>query len=153
MLSKRARRKSLPRILNHIPASMRSLTSCPPDCRPELSAWDGIVTNPPWGERNRLAEAFIRRGLDHINDRGGFLALLLPTDFDSAVSRLPLFCDHQFTARISLTARPIWFKRTDGVREAPKENVAWFVWSRPILRHPGPPLAFHAIARPNTEAA
>jgi hypothetical protein len=117
---------------------------------PGLSSWDGIVTNPAWGDRNRLAEDFIRRGLDRLNKNGGFLALLLPTDFDSAVSRLPLFCDLRFTARISLTARPIWFKRTDGKREAPKENVAWFVWSRPILRHCGPPLVFHAIARPPT---
>jgi hypothetical protein len=124
-----------------------------PGLPPGLSSWDGVVTNPPWGERNRLAEAFIRRGLDHLNQHGGFLALLLPTDFDSAVSRLQLFCDHRFTARISLTARPVWFQRTDGKREAPKENCAWFVWSRPTLRHPGPPRAFHAVARPNREAA
>jgi hypothetical protein len=123
-----------------------------PCLSPEIPAWDGIITNPPWGARNRLAEAFIRKGFDHLNNNGGFLALLLPTDFDSAVSRLPLFCDQRFTARISLTARPVWFKRTDGLREAPKENVAWLVWSRPVLRHPGPPLAFHAVARPNKEA-
>ena len=29
---------------------------------PPGPCWDGIVTNPPWGKRNRLADAFIRRG-------------------------------------------------------------------------------------------
>jgi hypothetical protein len=123
-----------------------------PGLPPGLTGFTGVVTNPSWGQRNRTAEAFIRRGLDHINDRGGFLALLLPTDFDSASSRLPLFCDKRFTARISLTARPVWFRRTDGVREAPKENVAWYVWSRQTLRHPKPARAFHAVARPSKEA-
>jgi hypothetical protein len=94
-----------------------------PCLSPEIPAWDGIITNPPWGARNRLAEAFIRKGFDHLNNNGGFLALLLPTDFDSAVSRLSLFCDQRFTARISLTARPVWFKRPMDYARLPKRML------------------------------
>jgi hypothetical protein len=109
-----------------------------------LRQYDGCVTNPPW----RLAVAFIETGLRRIATNGGFLALLLPTDFDSARTRLHLFHDTRFTARISLTSRPAWFERTDGVKPAPKENCAWFVWARQVLRSPPPPIARHAIAHP-----
>jgi hypothetical protein len=97
---------------------------------------------------NRLAGAFIDAGLHQIASNGGFLALLLPTDFDSARTRLHLFHDTRFLARISLTSRPVWFERTDGITAAPKENVAWFVWSRQILRSPPPPVARYATAHP-----
>ena len=113
-----------------------------------LCQYDGIVTNPPWGQGNRLATAFIETGLSRISSYGGFLALLLPTDFDSARTRLHLFHDPRFIAQISLTSRPIWFERTDGVKAAPKENCAWFVWSRPVLRAPPPPIARHSVAHP-----
>jgi hypothetical protein len=119
-----------------------------PGLPPRLQSFDGMVSNPAWGKRNKLAERVIEVGLERITKYGGFLALLLPTDFDSGVTRLHLFNDPRFLCRISLTARPIWFLRTDGEREAPKENVAWYVWSRRILRHSGPPLAFHATAHP-----
>jgi hypothetical protein len=113
-----------------------------------LRQFDGIVTNPPWGAGNRLAVAFIEAGLQRIASCGGFLALLLPTDFDSARTRLHLFHDPRFVARISLTSRPVWFERADGERPAPKENCAWFVWQRQVLRAPAPPIARHAIAHP-----
>jgi hypothetical protein len=64
-----------------------------PGLPPGLSHFNGIATNPPWGSRNRLAERFIAAGLDHISKCGGFLALLLPTDFDSARTRLHLVHD------------------------------------------------------------
>jgi predicted RNA methylase len=113
-----------------------------------LRQYDGCVTNPPWGQGNRLAVAFIESGLHRIASNGGFLALLLPTDFDSARTRLHLFHDARFVARISLTSRPVWFERTDGMKAAPKENCAWFVWQRQVLRSPPPPIARHAIAHP-----
>jgi hypothetical protein len=113
-----------------------------------LRRYDGIVTNPPWGAGNRLAVAFIEAGLHRIASCGGFLALLLPTDFDSARTRLHLFHDSRFTARISLTSRPIWFERTDGIKAAPKENCCWFIWARQVLRSPPPPITRHAIAHP-----
>ena len=113
-----------------------------------LRQFDGIVTNPPWGTGNKLAVAFIEAGLRRIAGHGGFMALLLPADFDSARTRLHLFHDQRFLARVTLTSRPVRFERTDGVREAAKEICGWFVWARRVLRSPSPPVARHAIAHP-----
>jgi len=52
--------------------------------------FDYIITNPPYGERNKLAEKFIEIGLQRIT-AGKLLALLLPNDFDSAVTRHRFF--------------------------------------------------------------
>jgi hypothetical protein len=95
-----------------------------------------IITNPPGGPRNKTAEQFIAAGLRHLQQQGGgLLALLLPIDFDSAGSRRQWFADCQeFAAKIVLTKRIVWFERTDGKREAPKENHAWFLWQRTPLR-------------------
>src|SRR5262245_27192736 len=50
---------------------------------PDLPRCDGGVTNPPFGLRGKLAEAFIERGLQLIaSGYWGFYALLLPHDFD-----------------------------------------------------------------------
>jgi hypothetical protein len=113
----------------------------------DLRHFDGIVTNPAWGPGNCTAVAFIEAGLRRISTYGGFLALLLPTDFDSAVTRLPLFQSPLFAGRIILTDRPVWFERTDGVKAAPRENCAWFLWARPVLRDTPPPVVRYATAR------
>jgi hypothetical protein len=112
-----------------------------------LGHFDAIITNPAWGPGNRTAVAFIESGLPRIAQAGGLLALLLPTDFDSAVTRLPLFQHPFFAGRIILTDRPVWFERTDGGCEAPKENVCWCLWARPMLRMPAAPVARYALAR------
>jgi hypothetical protein len=105
--------------------------------------FDAIVTNPPFGLRAATAEQFVASGLRHIA-KGGLLALLLPTDFDSASRRRPLFHDCPwFAARISLTRRIVWFERADGEREAPKENHAWFVWQRTALRARATPITLY----------
>jgi hypothetical protein len=97
---------------------------------------DLIVTNPPFGSRGRLAVAFIETGLRHIvSGRARGLALLLPTDFDSAASRTGLFRDCAcFAAKLVLTKRIVWFQRPDGTRESPKENHCWALWGQPLLR-------------------
>jgi hypothetical protein len=93
--------------------------------------FDGIVTNPPYGLRAKLAEKFIQTGLRHIAD-GGFLALLLSIDFDSATRRPRFFADcPAFTGKIVLTERVVWYANPDPRRENPKENTAWFIWSSP----------------------
>jgi hypothetical protein len=103
-----------------------------------------IITNPPGGPRNATAEAFIASGLRHIM-YGGTLALLLSTDFDSAVTRRGLFDECRwFTTRIILTKRITWFDRADGVREAPKENHAWFVGEHSALRERRPVQTLYA---------
>jgi hypothetical protein len=97
----------------------------------------GVLTNPPFGERGKLAVAFIRVGLQHLGN--GFLALLLPNDFDSAKSRVPLFHDcPQFAGKIVLTKRCKWFDTPGSA--SPKENHAWFLWGNVPFRstHPTP---------------
>jgi hypothetical protein len=105
-----------------------------------------MITNPPLGQRGKLAEAFIDAGLPRIGRRG-MLALLLPCDFDSAVTRRKYFAECPlFAAKIVLTpGRIVWFKRTDGEREAPMENSAWYVWKRRYMRtRVGPPELHYA---------
>jgi hypothetical protein len=100
--------------------------------RPKLDRIDCAVTNPPFGKGGKLAEAFIKSRLRWLRSigSGGLLALLLPVDFDSAITRHALFgrCP-QFRGKIILLRRIVWFARTDGKREAPKEWHAWFIWT------------------------
>jgi hypothetical protein len=101
---------------------------------------DLIATNPAYGERNKIAVMFAERGLKHIAG-GGLLALLLPVDFDSAVSRRHLFADcPAFAGKIVLTKRIVWFPSLDektGRQKAPKENHAWYLWRcKPRLHSP-----------------
>lgn len=97
---------------------------------------DWLITNPPYGPQGRTAVAFIERGLG-LMERGrltDLMALLLPIDFDSAVTRTRLFggCA-QFDTKMVLMRRIKWF---DGP-SSPSANHAWFVWRR--LRSGGPP--------------
>ena len=95
--------------------------------QPSKLTFDGTVTNPPFGPRGKSAEAFIEVGLRHMGE--GFLALLLPADFDSATTRPRLFRDCPlFAAKIVLTRRIVWFSHPDPKKERPKENSAWFLW-------------------------
>ena len=76
---------------------------------PPLITFDGAITNPPYGERGRLAELFIENGLRQIGERG-FLALLLPADFDAAKTRAKYFENCPlYAGQITLTRRIKWF--------------------------------------------
>jgi hypothetical protein len=92
---------------------------------------DGIISNPPYGLRGALATAFIRHGAAIIAKRG-FMALLLPIDFDNAKSRRDCFADSPaYCAKISLTKRIKWFDvppEPGKKKQGPTENHAWFVW-------------------------
>jgi hypothetical protein len=108
-----------------------------------------IITNPPGGRGNTTAEAFIATGLKHLARGVRLLALLLPVDFDSAGRRRPFFADcPAFATKIVLTRRIVWFERSDGIRAAPKENHAWFVWERTALRMKRSPLVLYAPVPP-----
>jgi len=110
-----------------------------------------IVTNPPGGPRNTLAESFIETGLKHLAHGVSLLALLLPVDFDSAGRRRQFFAECPwFAAKIPLTRRIVWFPRSDGIRAAPKENHAWFIWQRTLLKTRTPPFVLYAPV-PSTE--
>ena len=47
--------------------------------------------------------------------------------------------------------RIVWFERDDGIREAPKENHAWFVWQRSPLRVRQWPVTLYAPATAERE--
>jgi hypothetical protein len=115
------------------------------DVEPRFTDFAFIITNPPGGLRNQTAVAFIERGLARVTRRGVTLCLLLPADFDSALTRRRLFADcPHFAGTIVLTRRPVWFERPDGKHPAPKENFRWFIWepdrrsARPFHLYDGP---------------
>ena len=66
--------------------------------------------------------------------------MLLPANFDCAKERRKYFidCPH-FHCRLALTKRPVWFIRNDGKEEAPKEDIAWFLWQRNLPQKMVPP--------------
>jgi hypothetical protein len=115
--------------------------------------FDGIITNPPYGDRAKLAERFVEVGLQHIAAGDGFLALLLPVDFDAAKTRRHLFtgCPH-FAGKIILTKRIIWFANPHQ-REAPKENHGWFIWNRSVIRGRQPVTLYAPAFRPDRSTA
>jgi hypothetical protein len=87
--------------------------------------FDGIITNPP----HTFAREFIETGLQYLGQHKSFLALLLPTDYDSGKTRAKYFRDCSlFAGRIVLTERITWYKNAQ-TKNAPKENHAWFIWS------------------------
>lgn len=98
---------------------------------------DALVTNPPYGRQGSLAEAFIRHALDL---KVPFIALLLPVDFDSAITRAPLFGScREFNGKLVLLRRVKWFPGPAG----PSTNHAWFIWRQavramPLLRYATP---------------
>jgi hypothetical protein len=96
---------------------------------------DLIATNPPFGKRGKLAETFIATALAHIAaGHAGFLALLLPHEFDCAQSRRRFFGDcPYFVGKITLRKRVKWFEHPDKPKRQPKENSAWFLFARDAL--------------------
>jgi hypothetical protein len=85
---------------------------------------DAVVTNPPYGKQGKVAEAFIAQALSL---KVRVIAMLLPVDFDSALTRAPLFGDcKQFDGKIILLRRIKWFPGDSG----PSTNHAWFLWRR-----------------------
>ena len=122
----------------------------PPDeMTGKIHAFDGRVGGGyrmslfyPEGEQNargKTAEAFIETGIRRLGN--GFLALLLPAEFDSAVTRRRFFDEcPAFTAKIILTRRVKWFENPANPKINPKENSAWFLWEGAILRARRPPI-------------
>lgn len=91
---------------------------------------DACVSNPPYGRQGKLAESFIRHAL---RLRVAHVAFLLPVDFDSALTRAPLFGNcPAFAGKIVLRRRIKWFPGDSG----PSTNHAWFLWDR---KHRGAP--------------
>lgn len=94
-----------------------------------------IITNPPY----ELGTEFCERGLQLMEASGGFVAMLLRTDFDHAKSRTHLFRDcPAFARKVVLMKRIAWFVEANGKPKAsPSFNHAWYIWD---WRHEGPPV-------------
>jgi hypothetical protein len=93
-----------------------------------------IITNPPYD----LALEFCEHALRLMEPTGGFVAMLLRTDFDHAKSRTHLFRDcPAFAKKLVLMKRIVWFVEDNGKPKAsPSFNHAWYIWN---WRHEGPP--------------
>ncbi len=94
-----------------------------------------IITNPPF---NKAAEAFIRHALNLMEPVNGFVAMLLPVDFDSGKTRRDMFADHPaFYKKLVLTSRIVWFEPEPGEKKSgPSANHAWFCWDWNNSRKP-----------------
>jgi hypothetical protein len=113
---------------------------------PKLADFNLIATNPPFGQGGRTATAFIEAGLRRL-PIGATLALLLPCDFDSGKTRARYFGDcPYFVGKIVLRRRVKWFEHPDKAAVTPKENSAWFLWQRTLLRVHRPPVILYAPA-------
>jgi hypothetical protein len=121
-------------------AAQHGLYDFSSDEPPPVRGFHGIVTNPPYGLRNKLAETFVRKALARI-PCGGFVIMLLPTDFDHAKTRADLFgrCPY-FAGRIVLTRRIQWFEGDSGNTQ----NHALFIWRIDALGQPVRPSIWYA---------
>lgn len=92
------------------------------------NSFRSIITNPPYGKRGKLAEAFIQKCLYFmfINECDKF-ALLLPIEFDYASTRKKYFdeCPY-FAYKIVITKRIQWENLPKTA--SPMFNHAWFIW-------------------------
>ena len=89
----------------------------------------GIITNPPYGHHNRAALAFMAHGLEILEQRLGFMALLLPFEIDTRKSRNPLFADHHYYAgKLTLGERVRWLNLPQSPND-PMGSHSWFIWA------------------------
>jgi len=88
---------------------------------------DALITNPPYGPRNRDAVRFARLALERCP---GWVALLLTAKFDFGNTRADLFADNpRFAFKVALVDRIQWFA---GPNEG-TEDHAWYVWEPAAL--------------------
>jgi hypothetical protein len=86
---------------------------------------DAVVGNPPYSH----ACEFIEKALMLTRPVNGMVCLLLPVNYDCATrSRRTRLFEPPFVTKIILRRRITWIARTDGVKEAPSSNHAWFIW-------------------------
>lgn len=93
----------------------------------DMAAYDGIITNPPYGD---MAKKFIARGLDLIEDQNCFMAMVLRNEFDCAKGVMDLFGDNpMYHGKLILTKRPLWIEPKPGEKAgSPRHNYAIFFW-------------------------
>jgi hypothetical protein len=108
---------------------------------PPVAGVTDIITNPPLGpaRRGELAVAFIKHALSFSVRR---VSMLLPIDFDSAVSRQDIFrfCG-MFAGKVVLLNRIRWIPGSTG---SPSKNHAWCLWGQGEHRRADDPLRIAA---------
>ena len=93
-----------------------------------------IITNPPYGDG--LGEAFMRHALALLEPVGGYVSMLMRSEFLFAQSRRDLFTRSDFEPPLYV-GRPRWFSET---KVSPRFEFAWFGFK---LGHEGtPPVRF-----------
>lgn len=93
-----------------------------------LSNINAIITNPPYTPK--LMNAFLTQSLEYMRPVNGLIAMLMRVDVDSAITRAPYFSACPAWGRkLVFTKRIVWFERTDGIKAAPSENHAWYIWN------------------------
>jgi hypothetical protein len=94
---------------------------------PPMAGITDLVVNPPYGaeRRGELAITFIRHALTLPVPR---VSMLLPIDFDSAITRQDVFrfCT-AFTGKIILLNRIRWIPGSTG---SPSTNHSWYLWDK-----------------------
>lgn len=86
-----------------------------------------IVTNPPYGQRLKLAQLFVEHALELTRLTGGVVAMLLPVTFDSGKTRRHLFADcPAWKKKIIITDRIEW-ANIEKTNESSTDH-AWFIW-------------------------
>lgn len=86
-----------------------------------------IITNPPYGVRNKLAEAFLIKALSMRLD--GVVAMLLPFEFDAASSRKSLVGENpMFALKLTLAKRIRWLN-VEQKEAGPMSHHSWFVYA------------------------
>jgi hypothetical protein len=98
---------------------------------------DDIITNPPFGIGGKTAALFIERAIEITAHYQGKVAMLLPIDYDSGVTRAHLFDHKSFAMKIVLRNRIRWFNGVSGA-----SNHCWCIWDH---KHKGPPIIRYGI--------
>lgn len=107
--------------INDFTSDFLTCTQMPPGI-----AQGAIWTNPPFGERCKLAEKFIEHALVLTKPVAGMVVMLGRPDFDFAVTRRHLFGEHPaFAGRLNMSHRPRWIEGSTG---GPRFPYSWFWW-------------------------
>ena len=93
------------------------------DESPKIEIGDhDLISNPPYGDKNRLAVRFAEKALQRCS---GYVALLLTAKFDFGNTRKHLFKNNKrFHAKVALIDRISW----EGNGETGTEDHAWYIW-------------------------
>jgi hypothetical protein len=83
---------------------------------------DWIITNPPYGQGNRIAVRYAEKALERADN----VALLLTAKFDFGKTRRHLFADcPRFFGKLALLDRISFFDGKTGT-----EDHAWYIWTK-----------------------